>query len=236
MKQVIYIGYEPRETNAYLVAVSSIRQYWYDAPICPISLDQLRKGGLYQREIQHHNGQMFDIISRAPMSTEFAISRFFTPILAETGWAIFMDCDMLIRTNLRELFDLAEPSKAVMCVKHEHDPENLFKMDAQIQLRYQRKNWSSVMLWNCDHPANKGLTIELLNSLPGRDLHALCWLKDEEIGELGMEWNWLADSSPVIPDPKIVHFTNGIPSMPGFEECSFSAEWKRTLQRALDTL
>ena len=236
MKQTIFIGYEPRETNAYLVACASIRRYWPDAPIQPLVLDRLRMSGLYEREILKRNGRMFDVISDAPMSTEFAISRFFTPLLAAGGLALFMDCDMLVRTDLRELFQLADPHKAVMCVQHEHEPQHQTKMDAQVQLRYKRKNWSSVALYQTNHVANRQLTLPLLNALPGRDLHAFCWVKDEDIGALSEEWNYLVGKSPDAIDPKIVHFTDGIPSMPGYEDCKYAAEWRDVLWSCLDEL
>lgn len=236
MKHTIWLGYEPRETNAYMVAVASIRRYWPAAPIRPIILDRLRKDGLYRRDMQRHNGQIYDVISDAPMSTEFAISRFLTPILAETGWALFMDCDMLVRCDLRDLFALADQTKAVMCVQHEHTPDRMIKMDDQIQLRYGRKNWSSVVLFNCDHPANTMLTTELINALPGRDLHAFSWLSDADIGELGPEWNHLVGISEPHGEPNIVHFTSGIPSMPGYADCPFSDEWREVLWRAMENL
>ena len=233
----IFIGYEPRETNAYLVACASIRKYWPDAPIQPLILNRLRNRNLYTRPVRTHDGQMFDEISDAPMSTEFAVSRFLTPILAESGLALFIDCDMLIRADLRELFALADLDKAVMCVKHKHVPVSYStKMDSQIQTRYTRKNWSSVMLWNCDHLANKKLTLELVNALSGRALHAFCWLEEELIGELGSEWNFLVGETSCNVDPKIVHFTNGIPSMPGYEQCEFSDEWRAILDTVLERL
>jgi hypothetical protein len=226
----IWIGYEPREADAYLVCVSSIRAHCPDPPpIRPLILEQLRLAGLYARPSHQRNGRMFDEISGAPCSTEFAISRFLTPILAKTGWALFMDCDMLARADIRDLFEQADPRKAVLCVQHNHVPAKVFKMDDQIQLRYRRKNWSSVMLFNCDHPANKKLTLGLVNSLPGRDLHAFCWLEDSEIGSLRADWNHLEGETAALLDPKIVHFTNGIPRMPGYEVSPFAEEWRSRL-------
>jgi lipopolysaccharide biosynthesis glycosyltransferase len=163
------------------------------------------------------------------MATEFAVSRFLVPHLARGGLALFMDCDMLIRCDISELFDLVDKSKAVTVVKHKFDPPEGVKMDGQLQLRYARKNWSSVMVFNCDHEANKELTVDLVNKLPGRDLHRFCWLDDDEIGEVGPEWNWLAGHSDPAIDPKIVHFTDGIPTMPGYEDCAYADEWREEL-------
>src|SRR5690606_8943360 len=151
------------------------------------------------------------------MATEFAISRFLVPHLAKKvhgvrgGWAMFQDCDMLNRGNVVEAFNQLDPSKAVMCVKHNHNPPEGTKMDGQEQLRYARKNWSSVMFFNLDHPSNSKLTVELVNTVPGRDLHRFCWLQDDEIGELGPEWNFLVGHSDPSIDPKIVHHTEGSP-------------------------
>ena len=175
--------------------------------------------------------RLWDDISEAPMSTEFAISRFLTPTLAETGWALFVDSDVLVRRDIHELFDLADSKKAVMCVKHAHEPPEHQKMNAQEQLRYARKNWSSVVLYNCDHPANKRLTVEMVNTLPGRDLHRFVWLEDSEIGELSIEWNWLVGYSNPKIAPKLAHFTNGVPLIPGYENVSYADEWRTALTR-----
>ena len=159
------------------------------------------------------------------MSTEFAISRFFTPILAREGWALFMDCDMVARTNLTRLFDALDPRYAVYCVKHKHIPHESVKMDNQAQLQYARKNWSSFCVFNCDHPGNKRLTLEMLNTLPGRDLHRFCWLDDDEIEGLGVEWNYLVDESESLVAPKVLHYTKGGPWMEGYEDCPYAEDW-----------
>lgn len=161
------------------------------------------------------------------MSTEFAISRFLVPYLAGGGWALFMDCDVLVRENLTRLFEIADPRYAVMCVKHNHQPVTTLKMDNQPQIAYPRKNWSSVMLFNCDHPANRELTVGMVNTLPGRDLHRFCWLADNDIGELDPKWNWLAGHSDPSIDPAIVHHTDGSPNMPGYEETPYADEWRQ---------
>jgi lipopolysaccharide biosynthesis glycosyltransferase len=194
-------------------------------------LDDLRARALYSRPHGRKGVQLWDEISNAPMSTEFACSRFLVPHLARTGWALFMDCDVLVRRNLDALFKLCDPSKAVMVVKHNHQPTEAWKMDGQYQTRYARKNWSSVCLWNVDHPANKAVTPELVNSAAGRDLHAFSWLPDNLIGELPSEWNWLAGVSSPDIDPAIVHFTNGIPTVPGYENCDYAQEWRDELNR-----
>lgn len=173
------------------------------------------------------------------MATQFAVSRFLVPELVRQsttggnprGWALFSDCDVLFRRNLRDLFRLADKRYAVMCVHHKHEPKATVKMGGEVQTKYPRKNWSSVMMFNCDHPANAALTVDLVNTLPGRDLHRFCWLDDSEIGEIGPEWNFLVGHSYEGIDPAICHFTEGLPSVPGFESCAYSDEWREELAR-----
>lgn len=132
---------------------------------------------------------------------------------------------MLVRADIMELFALADPHYAVQVVKHDHRPTELRKMDGQVQTAYPCKNWSSVMLWNVEHPANRRLTLDFINSAPGRMLHSFCWLDEEEIGELPAEWNHLVGVNPPNPDAKIAHFTLGTPDMLGYEESEFADEW-----------
>lgn len=231
-KQSIWIGYDPREVDAYAVTrASTMRRLNMPIPIRGVVLSELRDRGLYGRPTSKRDGRLWDDISEAPMATEFACSRFLVPHLAGSGWALFMDCDMLVRADLTALFAQADPRMAVMVVKHRHEPAGDTKMDGQAQTRYARKNWSSVMLFNVDHPANRALTVELVNGVPGRDLHRFCWLEDGLIGELSVEWNWLVGHSDPAVQPAIVHFTDGLPSMPGYEDCPFSDEWRAELRR-----
>jgi hypothetical protein len=233
LSQSIWIGFDPREAQAFAVCRSSIqRRATTQHPIRGIILDDLQEAGLYTRPVERRGEQLYDPISGAPMSTEFAISRFFTPLLAKRGWALFMDCDILCRGPIARLFEMVEftgSQYAVFCVHHKHEPDMRVKMDGQIQTRYARKNWSSVMLFNVDHPSNAVLTPEFLNTVPGRDLHRFCWLKDHEIGELDVKWNYLVGHSEH-DNPQLVHFTDGIPSMRGYENCEYADEYNRELR------
>lgn len=232
--RAIYIGHDPREADAFTVARSSIVRRLSDPiPVHGLYLADMIGSGLYTRPTERRGAQLWDVISDAPMATEFAISRFLVPIIARAEWALFMDCDMLARADLAELFALADPSKAVMCVKHDHRPAPGLKMDGQLQTFYARKNWSSVCMFNTRHPSNRRLTVEMVNTLPGRDLHAFSWLADDEIGALPPEWNYLVGHSDPSIDPAIVHFTSGIPSMPGFEGVEYADEWRAELKRAI---
>lgn len=244
----IWIGYDPRETAAFAIAAYTIRRFDRYTPIRGVVLSELRKNGFYKRETrQRVNGdgrfELIDVASIAPdydgrLSTEHANARFFVPMLADGGWALFIDCDVMFLDNVDKLFSLAEPSKALMVVHHDYEPAETVKMDGQEQTKYKRKNQSSVMLINCDHPAHKRLTIDMLNTLPGRDLHRFCWLNDDEIGELPPEWNYLVGVSklPTGKKPSLVHFTRGLPDMAGWESQEYAEEWRALRPYAVGAL
>jgi len=228
MKRSIWIGLDTREIDAVKICAASIKAHLsLEADINVIPLADLVECGLYQRPTERSpSGELWDVISDAPMSTEFAISRFLVPQLAEDhDVAIFMDCDMLVRADLAELFNLLDPAKALQVVQHNYEPAQSIKMDGRTQTAYTRKNWSSVMLWNLRHPANRLLTAAKVNSWSGRALHQFKWLEDSEIGALPHEWNHLVGVDPPNPDAKIVHFTLGIPRMAGYQDCEFAQEW-----------
>jgi lipopolysaccharide biosynthesis glycosyltransferase len=232
--RIIWIGFDPREGEAYAVARASIRQHLkIPIPVRGLVLDNLKTTGLYTRPTSRHLGQLYDEISEHTMATEFAISRFLVPHLSQYGWALFMDCDMLVRDDLGKLFEIAEnnPQAAIMCVKHNYDPTEVRKMDNQVQSRYARKNWSSVCMFNCDHPTNKALTVEYVNSKPGRDLHRFCWVPDEQIIGLDEAYNWIPGHSPSDINPKIVHFSEGGPWFTGYENIAYADEWRHHLHK-----
>ena len=122
-----------------------------------------------------------------------------------------MDCDMVFIDDICEIWQELSPHYAVQCVQHHHVPDETTKMDGQKQTSYHRKNWSSFFAFNADHPANGRLTLDKVNTLPGRDLHAFCWLKDNEIGELSPGWNWLVNVQEKPPELFNAHFTLGGP-------------------------
>lgn len=220
----VYIGYDGREADAYRVAVKSLRTNSPQATEHPLDADRLAAFGLLRRP-QDRRGYIYDIPSNAPCSTDFAISRFLVPHLAQTGWALFVDCDVVFLSDVAELFEQADPDKAVMVVKHRMPETGGTKMDGQAQVSYPRKNWSSVMLWNCDHPANKRLSLQDVNERPGRDLHAFYWLHDSEIGSLTPDWNWLVGVQEKPMRPKLAHFTLGGPFTPGWKGAEHDELW-----------
>lgn len=226
----VYIGWDQREAAAYAVAEASLRAHAsVPVDVTPLEAQRLADCGLLRRPTDTR-GQRYDILSNAPCSTDFAISRFLVPFLAQTGWALFADCDVVFLADIAELFALADPRYALMCVKHgTHGREGL-KMDAQMQTVYPRKNWSSVMLFNCDHPANKRLSLIDVQERPGRDLHGFYWLADSEIGALPAEWNWLVGVQEKPREPKIAHFTLGGPFLPGWAGGPHDDIWYRAMQ------
>lgn len=210
----VFVGYDRREHDAYIVTVKSLLKR-STIPVCVTTLDasRLRDSGLLTRPVDSRGGVIWDLNSSAPCATEFSNSRFLTPLLAQDGWALFVDCDVVFLEDVAELMKLADPAYAVMVVKHQMRNVCGIKMDNQPQVAYARKNWSSVVLFNCNHQSNRRLSIDDINRRPGRDLHAFYWLADEEIGELPYEWNWLVGVQPKPEKPCIAHYTLGVPSM-----------------------
>ena len=218
----VFVGYDTREDMAYQVCKHSIERHSPTAEVIPLKQNDLRDSGWYNRPV--------DKLA----STEFTFTRFLVPELANfNGWAVFMDCDMLLRTDIAELFAQTDETKAVMCVQHDYAPKEGTKMDGQKQTVYPRKNWSSMMLINCGHPSNAKLNMDLVNEpeINGAYLHRFSWLTDEEIGKLSPEWNWLVGhyKEPVDGAPKLVHYTEGGPWFENYRDCEYNYEWKAEL-------
>lgn len=223
----VFIGYDEREHEAARVAAKTLRQVT-KGQIEPefIRSDKLAAQGLLWRVSDHRGGQDYDLISNAPKSTRFAISRFLTPLLCQQGHALFLDCDMVFLEDPRNMLDEIDRSLAVHVVKHDHVPTEQWKMVNQVQTKYPRKNWSSVMLFNCEHPANSRLSLRDVNERPGRDLHAFYWLNDSEIGTLHQRWNWLVNVQPKPDTVGIAHFTLGGPFNEGWKPAPFDELWQ----------
>lgn len=226
---IVMIGWDSREKVAYEVLKHSIEMHT-TAPlkIVPLYHKELRRQGFFQRPwlTGAMDGNSTDLIDQRPFSTEFSHTRFLVPALMQyKGWALFMDCDMLFRCDIKEIFDLADERYAVMCVKHRQDVKKQTKMDGSQQTSYYRKNWSSFVLWNCGHPANEQLTKELVNTATGGYLHGFSWLKDHEIGSLPEEYNWIAGCSKSDLHPKVIHYTEGGPWFSNHKDALYSEEW-----------
>jgi hypothetical protein len=230
----IFIGYDPHEETARQVAEASIRKQWRGR-LGPV-LRRIGRSTLYpsyrRTSTMREDGIVYDDISNAPMTTEHAIARFFIPYLMDyRGWAVFMDGDVLVRRSLTDLIALADPDYAVQVVHHPPflgDVASVKKSD-QPQTYYARKNWSSVMLINCGHEANRALSVNVLNSWPGRDLHGFRWLNSAQVGDLPGEWNYLVhvtDPATLPADgPALVHYTLGTPLHPLHADAPYSREW-----------
>lgn len=224
----VFIGWDVSEKEAWHVADLSLRTHSsIELDVHRIAMEDLEQAGFYTRPTKVELGRRWDILSEAPMSTGHAIARFFIPHLCNyEGWAVFMDGDVLVRRDIAELLNIADPQYAVQVVKHSHEPQGVVKKDGDEQTAYPRKNWSSVMLMNCGHHAHRQLTLEMLNTLTGRDLHRFCWLENSEIGSLPPKWNWLVGHSSESIDPAIVHFTEGLPNISGYERQAYADDWK----------
>jgi len=208
----VFIGFDPRETAAFSVLAHSI---WSRASvpvaIVPIRLEQLRPG--------------FDRPREALQSTDFSFSRFMVPHLSGyAGWSVFMDCDMLMRDDIAALWALRDERCAVMCVKHDHRPTEETKFLGERQTKYEKKNWSSVMLFN--NPRCAALSAAYVNTATGLQLHQFKWLaSDDEIGALPERWNHLVGVSAPNPDAALVHYTIGGPYFAEYRGCEFADEW-----------
>lgn len=224
----VYVGWEQRDALAYEVCVHSLKAH-ASIPVEVIALKEweLRRHGVYWRNYSvDRSGQMWDGRDGKPFSTNFSFTRFAVPILEgeDSGWVLFCDADMLWRADLAELIALLDDEKALMCVRHDHRPDEAVKMDGVIQTAYPRKNWSSLMVFKPWR--NSGLTKYRLNNSAGSWLHGMLWLKDHEIGGLPEAWNWLEGFSSPDIQPKVVHYTRGTPDMPGYEGSAYADEWR----------
>lgn len=172
-------------------------------------------------------GNFRDLIDGKPFSTEFSHTRFLVPRLMKyKGWALFMDADMIFQTDIKKLISLADPQYAVMVVKHQHHiPREYTKMDGREQLKYHRKNWSSFILWNCEHPLNRQLTPEKVSFMQGLDLHTFSWLPDSAIGELPPTYNYISGVSPHSTAIDVLHFTDGGPWFETCKEVPYAQAW-----------
>ena len=162
-------------------------------------------------------------------SNSFIYSRFLVPHLMNyEGWAIWFDGDMICNTDISEILDYIDDTKAVVVVKHDYKTKHPVKYLGAKNDDYPRKNWSSVILWNCSHPANKQLTPELVMQSTGSYLHRFSWLDDNMIGELPIEWNYLIGEYEYNSDIKLAHFTLGTCCFEDYQSCDYSREWWQT--------
>ena len=219
-KVKIYIGFDQREAVAYHTFVQSLIE---NASI-PLDITPLAVRNLKGYEEKHED-----------KSNDFVYSRFLTPFLNDfKGWAIFADGDMICQADIKELLDLRDDSKALQVVKHDYKTKAYQKYLGNINQDYPRKNWSSVILWNCAHPKHKILTPDFIANQTGKYLHRFSWLEDSEIGELPKEWNWLVTEYPNNEQANILHYTLGTPCFKDYRNTEMSDIWLKKHDRLND--
>jgi lipopolysaccharide biosynthesis glycosyltransferase len=230
----VFIGFDSREpVGSYVAAHSIARRTRIPVRIRHLKHRDLRRAGHFNRPwlVSGPSGEWTDVLDGKTFSTEFSHTRFLVPhLMGYRGWALFIDADIIFLSDIVKLSAFCDEKYAVMCVKHSYPPrKDEVKMDGRAQRFYRRKNWSSFVLWNCGHPANRAITPERVNFLPGADLHAFCWLQDHQIGELPPIYNYISGVSPKLPPesggrPAVIHYSDG---GPWFEECQGvpHAEW-----------
>jgi len=216
----IFVGYDPKEAIAFHTCVNSIiRLSSEPVQIIPLALNLLKD----YTEL-HTDG-----------SNDFIYSRFLVPYLQGfTGWAIYIDGDMILRTDIAELWNLQQPDKDVMVVQHDYKTKMPVKYLGAKNEDYPRKNWSSVILWNCNSFPNRKLTPSFVQQQTGSFLHRFNWLQDERIGRLPIEWNWLPDEFGPNANAKLLHWTLGTPCFKDFSSATQSEEWHS--ERILSTV
>ena len=222
----IAIGFDPRESIAYHVLEQSI----IDHTSVPVAIIPLAS-----KMLQNFDGQRDG-------TNSFIYSRFLVPeLMGYQGWAVYMDSDMLLRDDIEKLWRLRDESKAVMVVKHDYHTKHRRKLIGTPMecdnSDYPKKNHSSLILWNCGHPSNRIVSRDFVLESPGSVLHRFQWLREEDIGSLPIEWNWLCGEYPLNGEAKNIHFTLGAPCFSHYRKCDYSAEWhgtKEDVNAALD--
>lgn len=209
----IFIGYDPREAVAYHTCSNSIiRHASQPVAIIPLALN------LFKDYTETHTDG----------SNQFIYSRFLVPhLMGFSGHAIFIDGDMIVRSDIVELWNLRESGKDVQVVKHDYKTKMTEKYLGAKNEDYPRKNWSSVMIFNCQNFPTKKLTPEYIQKSTGAHLHRFEWTTDDRVGELPPEWNWLPDEYGANPDAKLLHYTLGTPCFHEFATTPQGDEWHR---------
>lgn len=212
----IYIGYDAVEPVAYHTLAHSI----LSRSSLPCSISPLKLS-------------LFPELTRPrepTQSSDFSFSRFLVPYLNNyEGWAIYMDCDMLCLDDIAKLWKLCNSDRVVQVVKHDHVPKTDIKYLGNKQIAYHRKNWSSMMLFNCEKC--QILTPDIINTVEPFWLHQFKWTDDQFIGPLPVNWNFLVgyNSRDMIHEnPQLVHFTEGGPWLvkdPRYANQEFTVEW-----------
>lgn len=200
----IFVGYDKRESVAYHTFCQSVLSNTKETvAFTPLTGEQ-RDG-----------------------SNAFIYARFLVPhLMAHKGWAIFADGDMICEDDIAKLWALRDDQYAAMVVKHDYKTKHPVKYLGAKNEDYPRKNWSSLILWNCGHEANWTLTPHYVANASGAMLHRFQHLSDHQIGEIPAEWNHLVmeyDDKPA----SLYHYTIGTPCFDEFKDCEQSERWHK---------
>ena len=217
----IYIGLDEDHLDAFNVCKQSI-------------LDKNKKYNINILPVNYNTVKEYDRVKDQYESTQFAFARFFVPYISKfEGISIFLDGDFLLLESIDKLLDLYDSKYAIQCCKHDYVPTSSVKMDGKVQDAWPRKNWSSLIIFNNEHPKNKTLTPLTINNQSGAFLHRFKWLDDGEIGSLPLQWNWLVDwyTEPIDGNPSALHYTEGGPWLEKFKNCEYSDLWKKAFDK-----
>jgi len=218
----LVVGFDQREAISYHTFCQSV----LEKASIPVRFVPLAENTLRFYQERHQN-----------ISNRFVFSRFLTPYLNDyQGIAVFADGDMVCQADIAELAAMFDPGKAVQLVQHDYQTKAVKKYLNNINVNYPRKNWSSLVIFNCQHPSNRVLTPAYIEEHEGSHLHRFAWLKDDEIGELPLEWNWLATEYDENPNAKIVHYTLGTPCFRDYKSAPMAEHWWLTNRRANEGL
>ncbi len=205
------VGFDQREAIAYHVFCQSV----ISKSSLPVIFLPLALKNLPMYKENHSDG-----------SNSFIYSRFLTPYLYDfSGWAIFADGDMVCNEDIAMLWSLKDDTKAVIVVQHDYQTKASQKYLGNKNENYPRKNWSSVILWNCSHPKNKTLTPSFISGKSGAFLHRFQWLDDDDIGILPVEWNWLAIEYENNYKANLIHYTLGTPCFMDYQKTNMADLW-----------
>ena len=224
----LYIGFDSSNHGqqvAFDVCKRSVLRFTNDINIVKLSKQNLKDKRIYLRDNDND------------ASTEFTYTRFLVPFLnSYDGYAIFCDSDFIWRCDINELKQYFDNSKAISCIQHKYDKCNSsLKMDGLKQEWYPRKNWSSLMIFNCSHPDCGNLTIDSIAHQTPQWLHRMVWTIDENIGSIMKTYNYLLGYYNDDDDPKVVHLTDGGPwhndwyTNKIFKDTKYEIEWMRYL-------
>jgi lipopolysaccharide biosynthesis glycosyltransferase len=218
----IFVGMDLKvEPVAYAVFCQSVIEH----SSIPVSFTPMALNTLSEYTETHKDG-----------SNSFIYSRFLVPYLCGfKGMALWVDGDMIVRSDVAELLWEFQQDEAVKVVKHHYQTKHPIKYLGAKNEDYPKKNWSSVMLWNCGHHLNKQLTPRFVMEKDGKYLHRFEWLKypEEQVGKLDETWNWLETEYEYNPDAKLVHHTLGTPCFKDYQSTDYSQEWWETYQRMI---